>query len=126
MLERDPRRWPDYGQKSEVQTTDGTETAIASVVLLDNSVYSIEVDVVGLQSDGANRASYRIISTFYRYAGGGAAAQGTATLVHVEESDINWDVALTPNGNNIDVNVTGYAATTINWICYLKYIKKNN
>lgn len=126
MLERDPRRWPDYGLKSEVQTTDETQTVITSATLLDESIYTFQVDVVGIQNDGSNRASYRIMHTFYRTGGGDATTQGTATLLHAEESDVNWDVELTPNGNDVEINVTGAAGVTINWVCLLKYLKTNN
>jgi hypothetical protein len=32
-----------------------------------------------------------------------------------------WDGTLAASGNNVVVNVTGAAATTINWTCTVRY-----
>ena len=111
---------------AEVQTTDATLTTVETITLLDENTYQIEALVIGVQSDGANRASYKLIGTFYRTGAGNATQQGTTTRVHEMESAAAWDVNLVVSGNTVLVRVTGVAATTIEWGCTSKYINMSN
>lgn len=99
------------------QTTDATVTTCGSYTLADNSVVSVTVEGIGLQSGGGNRASYRRRMVVYRTGGGGATVLGAVeTLGTDRESDATWDFTLDANGNNVRGRVTGKAATTINWL----------
>jgi hypothetical protein len=111
---------------AEVQTTDATQTTVDSVTLLDENTYHVEAWVVGVQSDGSNRASYHIAATVYRTGAGNATLQGAVTAVHSQESNGAWDATFTVNGNDIRVSVTGVAATTIEWGATVKYINMSN
>lgn len=112
---------------AEVQTTDATaDVVLDNVTLLDENTYHVEAFVVGVESDGSNRASYHIAATVYRTGAGGATLQGTVTSMHTQESDATWVATLKVNANDIRVVVTGVAATTIEWGTTLKYMNMSN
>ena len=113
-------------QTAEVQTTDAAETACKTLALLDENTYHFEVIVIGVESDGSNRASYQYTGTAYRTGAGGATLQGAVVYQHERESDANWDAQLDMAGNNAVVNVTGVAATTIEWGCTVRSNNMSN
>ena len=110
----------------EAQTTDATVTVLDNFTLLDENTYHVEALVSGVQSDGANRATYHLLATVYRTGAGAAAIQGTVTTLHTAESDANWDANFTVSSNDVRVSVTGVAATTIEWGSTLTYINMSN
>lgn len=110
----------------EAQTTDNTQTTLISLTLEDENTYHIEAYVIGVKSDGSDRASYHIIGTFYRTGAGNATLQGTITNLHIVESYSPWDVTFTVNGNDIRVSVTGVDTTTIEWCGYLQYFNMSS
>ena len=97
---------------SEVQTTDATVTTLDFFTLLDENTYHVEAYVVAVQSDGTDRASYHIGCTVYRTAAGSATLQGTATLLHIQESNALADATCTVSGNDVRISWTGIAAET--------------
>jgi len=111
---------------AEVQTTDATVTVVDNITLSDENTYHVEALIVGVKTDGSQRASYHIAGTFYRTSAGNATQQGSTTLLHSEESDANWATTFTVDTNDVRVSVTGVAATTIEWGCTLKYINMSN
>lgn len=111
---------------AEVQTGDATVTTIDTVALLDENTYHIEALIVGVQSDGLNRASYHLAGTFYRTGAAAASTQGTVTSFHTQESNAAWAATLTPSGNNVLARVTGAAGATIEWGASLSYINMSS
>lgn len=111
---------------AEVQTTDATVAVLDTLTLLDENTYQIEALVVGVQSDGANRASYHLAATVYRTGAGAATLQGSVTSMHTQESNASWDATFTVSVNDIRVSVTGVAATIIEWGSTLTYINMSN
>jgi len=111
---------------AEVETANAVQTTLDNITLLDENTYHAEALVVGVKSDGTDRASYHIAGTFYRTAAGVATLQGVVTVLHSAESNAAWDATFTVNGNDLRVSVTGVAATTIEWGCTLKYINMSN
>lgn len=108
-----------------VQTTDATVTEIwTSPAVADNETYMVEVTVVGMESDGSDRNLYHIQGLFYRD-GGNVTQQGSTISLATIESDADWDCDFTVDTVNQDINVvvTGEAATTINWKANVKYFK---
>lgn len=111
----------------EVQTTDATaNVTLDTLILEDENTYHIEALVVGVQSDGTDRASYHIAATVYRTAVGGATIQGTVTSLHTQESNASLDCTITVSSNDARVSVTGIAAETWEWGCTVKYINMSN
>lgn len=115
-----------YSDAIEVQTTDATPTTLGSVTLLDENTYLLSCNIIGVKSDGTDRAVYHIEAGFYRTAGGGATIIGSQTTVHTAESDSTWDANFVANGNDVEVQVTGAAATTIQWTGHIIYSNSSN
>lgn len=97
-----------------VQTTDATPTVLATIELEDFTGGWLEVFVLGIQSDGSKLYTDKYYVRYHR----------TITLSIVYESDWIEDdfpglvVLVQDDGSeNIEIEVTGLAATTIDWEC---------
>ena len=110
----------------EIQTTDAVQTTLDSITLEDENTYHAKGVVVGVKSDGTDRASYEVDVTVYRTGGGGATIQGAVTVIHSQESNAAWDATFTVNGNDLRLSVTGVAATTIEWGGFIQYMNMSN
>ena len=111
---------------AEVQTTDATVAILDTLTLLDENTYHIEAFVVGVKSDGTDRASYHLAVTVYRTAAGSATIQGSVTSLHTQESNASWDADFTVSGNDLRLSVTGIAATTIEWSSTINHMNSSN
>ena len=111
---------------SEVQTTNANPTILDSINLLDENTYHVEAWVVGVKSDGSDRASYHLVATVYRTGAGNATLQGAVTVVHANESDANWACTFGVTSTYIYVAGTGVAATTIEWGSTIQYTNMSN
>ncbi len=107
-----------------VQTADGTTTPAKTLALSDNTLYWFEADIIGRQTGGTDRAYYKVAGLFYRQGGGAATLEGAvaSVITAIETAGAAaWNATLAASGNNVVVNVTGAAATTINWTCTVRY-----
>ena len=111
---------------AEVQTTNATPTTLATLALLDENTYYVEALITAVQSDGTDRASYKIACTAYRTAAGAATLQGGVTLIHASESNADLDATFTVSGNNLLATITGIAAETWEWTNTLISINGSN
>jgi hypothetical protein len=102
-----------------VQTTDATQTSCKALTLADNTLYWLEADVIGRDTGGTDRAYYKLAGLVYRQ--GGGATLGTVNVIVEDETNAAWDATLTVSSNDVRVSVTGAAATTINWVCTVRY-----
>jgi hypothetical protein len=97
-----------------VQTTTVTPAVLWSKTLADNTLYWIEVRVIGRDVAGVERAYYG--RTFYVYRqSAGSATLGNVIELFSEETDADWDVDVNVNTNDVEVKVTGKSSVTINW-----------
>jgi len=103
-----------------VRTTDDTVTAIKTIALADNTTYVIKAVVVAREATN-NRAAYERTFAFYREAAGAATLLGSNLLDFTSESNVAWDVTMAASGNNVEIRVTGVAATTIDWTATVEY-----
>jgi hypothetical protein len=99
-----------------VQTTNATATTLATIELENYSGGWMEVVVLGIESDGSTMYTVKYYVRYHR----------TTTLTMVYESDWTEDdfpgliVLVQDNGSeNIEIEVTGLAATTIDWECHI-------
>ncbi len=117
---------PVYEYKATVQTTDATVTDISTIPVAEGDEVSVEVTILGQQSDNSNRALYHLFGLFYRNSGGNVTQQGDTYALPDIESDTDWEGDLVADTGNqtIDIRVTGKAATTINWRAEIKYFKR--
>jgi len=99
-----------------VQTLDATPTTLATIAITADSSCLIEAHVAAKEtSTGTTRAGYVVQALVYRIGTGAATRQGTDNSPFTRESTATMDVTITTSGNDAIVQVTGVAATTINW-----------
>ncbi len=115
-----------FRDPAEVQTPANAQTTLDNVTLLDENTYHFEAYIVGVQSDGTDRASYHIVATVFRTGAGGATLQGGVTSLHSNESNGALDATFTVDTNDIRVSVTGIAAETWEWGCTVQYMNMSN
>ena len=105
----------------EVQTTDATTTTLFSQTLNDNSSLVIEGQIVAAKQD----YSASLVGDF----NGGARKQGAAAPVLVGTPTLNYSedsttgnpqIDIVVSGNDIELQVTGEAATTYNWEAFVR------
>ena len=102
-------------------TTDDTPKNLYSFTLADNSAVWLESTVLAMETDGSQRAAYKIGGLFYRD-GAGAVQQGsTVEMITAIESE-DWTVAFGVATNDVKVIATGVAATLITWVSKTKII----
>lgn len=103
-----------------VQTTDATQTTIFSLTLNDDTVYTFDVMITMRDEAGVERASYIRQVRAHREAAG-SATLGTINQPFADETTAGLDATFTVSGNDIRVSATGLAATTINWVAFVRY-----
>jgi len=108
---------PTYAQAANVQTTDGTQTTLASLTWATTGVLALSVLVTATKSDGTQGAAWSVTAAF-RCAAGTLTQLGTATAVPIGTADdAAWAVTIDRSGTTIRVRVTGNAGDTIQWGC---------
>ena len=110
---------PSFGNGASVetataQTTDGTVTTVWSKALTDNTVYLVDVVLVGRRATTAGRAVYRRSAVVY-------VEGGTLTIVTPDtigtdvESTAGYDITIDNSGTTLRVRATGASSHTIRW-----------
>jgi hypothetical protein len=110
---------PAGGETAFLTTFDNMLAVLYTKTLLDNTVYGFKAEIIARQTTGApNRARYVREWCVYREAAGPAVIQGTdASPVPPVESDISWNITITTVGNDININVFGAVADSVDWFC---------
>jgi hypothetical protein len=97
-----------------LQTTDATPVLMFSIDTIGAETGIIEFTVQGLSNDGLSSIN---IKKFFPYKNDGSTLTIGVEIDPVNNSDFTTaDVSASVNANAIEVNVTGEAATVINWI----------
>lgn len=107
---------------ASVQTTDATVTVLFTKNLSNGDAYWVEANVVGVKSDGSQRAAYTRKVLVYCNSDA-ATIQGAVEATSTIESDAAWDCTFTVDSNDIQLKVTGVAATTIDWRGNVKFVR---
>ena len=115
LLPRIPR-----SLESTAQTTNDTVTVLATLALQANTAYLIIAEVVANKSDHTQRAMYIRKALVYRITGD-AIVEGSVN--DEVESDADWDCTIDANSTNARVRITGKAATTIDWIGKINWVR---
>jgi len=111
-------------QRGVVRTTNATATTIityAGLSVNDRAV-QLTVRVTGLKDNFTEAAGYYFTGTFRR-TGGTITQVGSTLMIAQNEDTASWDATLTISGTNILVQVTGVAATNIDWQAVLEAVK---
>lgn len=111
----------DYEQRASVQTTDATVTVIDTIPIPTDESVGLRIDVTAIKNDGTKALDLSRKATFAND-GGTVSLIGTETNSHFERQDVNMDVTLVISGTNVQVKVTGVAATTIDWLSTVRQI----
>lgn len=104
-----------------VQTADAAQTTAFTLTLADNTVYGFEANVVARDTAGVERGLFKRLARVHRQGGGGATLGTVQTIGADDKTNAGLDVTLTVSGNDLRVSVTGLAATTIVWVCDVRY-----
>jgi hypothetical protein len=99
---------------STVQTTDATPTTIWTAAFVSGDGLLIEANVVGRSSSGTDHAAYVRRALIYR-SGLTMYLVGPVDKDFTRETDSAWNVDIVIVANSAVVQVTGKAATTIDW-----------
>lgn len=103
-------------ENTKIQTTGASATTLWSRTLPTSSVLHVRAEIVGIKSDGSDRARYVREFTYYRASGNATLADTDYAPIPDYESDATWGgPALAVATGTVSLQVTGKAATTINW-----------
>jgi hypothetical protein len=97
-----------------IQTTNATQTTLATLAIPDNSLVVVQAFVGAKRPANATSAFFSKQRVFYRN-GGNVTAVAAQSDLGSELGGTTWLVDLNASGTNVLVQVTGAAATTINW-----------
>ena len=103
-----------YVRRAHVQTTNATPTTISTLAIGTSKIHCYRVVLAGLQSNSSNGAYYERLAG-YKNNAGTVTLIGSAASPITAEDNAAWDITLTISGTNVLVQVTGAAATTIEW-----------
>ncbi len=101
------------------QTTNDTQTVADTLTLADDTTVVVTWTVLG--RSGANSVAYIRRALIERDSAGSAAVVGSVESILTNEGDLDCDATITVSGNDARVEVTGVAATTINWSATREY-----
>ena len=108
-----------FTRSGAIQTTNATATTIATLAVADNAGIWIEVNATGRDTASATRAWIERTALYQRQAAGVPVAVGTTAGTSILGGA--WGaVSFLVSGNNVLVQVTGAAATTINWAATIR------
>jgi hypothetical protein len=113
-----------YGQ-FQVQTTNATETTLASKYITADKAYQIEARVIAREGTVTEVATYIRRALIYRETGFGATIQGSVVDVWTLESSsaTGWDCTLDVDSDYVRIRVTGVSGKTIEWKGEIKFIE---
>jgi hypothetical protein len=101
-------------ESGTVQTSDATPTNVLTYTPADGKCVMIHGMVSGRKSDGSQGAGYAVMGAFRR-SGATVTQVGDTTMMGQCEDDTDWDVDFAISSTTIQLQVTGKAATTIDW-----------
>lgn len=106
--------------RSSVQTTDATQTTLATYGPATSSCSLVIAHIVAI--DGSNNVRSWTLSQPIKIVSGTASVLGTlaSPLATGDVGGATWAAMIDATSGNIRVRVTGAVATTINWACDLE------
>ena len=110
-------------QEFTLTTNDATPQALATIDAGTTAgVYSLDILIAAYAPPPVSAGGAYSMWGGVRTTGAAATLTGVADIAENEEAALlASDVSLTVSGNDIIVQVTGVAATTINWKALVKY-----
>ena len=103
------------------QTADATPSVTTIYTPQDGEVVTLEVEVLAAQTDNSEVASYKLWALAKRAGATTTIVSGPTPIPEKgHEDDANWDATIIADGANLQLQVTGVAATDIDWSCRFK------
>lgn len=96
-------------------TASSVQTTLITLTLEDVNIYHVDTYVVGVATDGSERATFKFDTSVFRTGAGSATLQGTPTFSHRERSDGAIDATATVSGSNLLISVTGLPGKPFEW-----------
>tara|TARA_R110000782_G_scaffold88837_3_gene171183 strand:- start:372 stop:2360 length:1989 start_codon:yes stop_codon:yes gene_type:complete len=103
-----------------VQTADATPTALFTKTLGTNELWSVDATV--FCRTNSYRGWYKVSACVYRVAGS-AVIQTAVVSLATAENDAGLDATIVVSGNDVQIQVTGIAATSITWTGFIQLQK---
>jgi hypothetical protein len=113
------------GVEDTVQTVDATPTLLETITLSASEAVLIEVTTCAAQDDYATAIGGIVLQVARRAAAGGAALVSVPSGTLSHDTAGNPEITFVANGNDIEIYVTGVAATTYNWRAFIKVTYDN-
>jgi len=107
--------------EATIQTTDATVTTICSYTLPDACAALVRGYAAGRRPSNGDSTALWIERGVKRHGGGGATLIGSGPTTR-NYAQIGSNLTLATSGNDILLQVTGAAATTIEWMAILEII----
>lgn len=107
-------------QSFAIRTTNATPLALASFTMADNTAYWFESRIIGREATTGADAAFAIITARAQRQSGTPALVTIPALVS-SLSNILMAASFALSGNDVQVLVTGLAATNIDWSCELRW-----
>jgi hypothetical protein len=110
-----------FSKQFELQTTGATTTTIASIAIPATCVFRVEFEVEAYSSSAGNPAATWRCSMSYKSVSGTITPLKAALLVSDSDGTnsnappTGWTPSVTISGSNLLIQVTGAAATNIDW-----------
>lgn len=106
-------------QRATVQTTDATKTTLVAISVPSGDERTISVKLSGVE-DNANNVNFDLIATARNVAGTTTMISEATGFNEIVPETSTWEVEIiADNGSNeLRLNVTGDAATTIEWTAH--------
>ena len=119
---------PSFGnghsiETATVATTNNTVTTVWSKTLADNTVYELDITLVGRRTNPASAgtseyAVYRRRAVYTRDGAGGATLVGSVeTIATDRESTSGYDITVDTSTNDVRVRATGATSHNVTWTC---------
>lgn len=108
-----------HGNKN---TTDNVTTVLITKSLTTAKAYLLSAEIIGKQRDSTNIAGYKIDAVAQRTSDSTALLMNS-TVTYLFESSAAWNAVLASTGNNIVINITGVAGSTIDWRAKLEFLE---
>lgn len=110
-------------QVAGVQTTNATQTVLASVVVNQTESITLTGTITGAQSDHTNAVGGNFTIVAHRASGGNVTLVGSV-ITNVESSSAaTFTCGVDTGTQTVRILVTGIAATTYNWVSNYTYQK---
>jgi flagellar hook-basal body complex protein FliE len=106
--------------KGNLTTTDGTITTIATIPVANNSNSVINVHATGRNTSNQDSFYKQLTALFKNVSGTVSQVESSIESKHVRDSGLSaCVVSFEISSTNVLIRVTGVAATSIDWLCYV-------